>query len=257
MDRVFDQVGAAVVVEGVAGIGKSELLAAVCAGAQVRGFGVLRARGSEFEAEIAFGVVRQLFEPMLRAASAGERRRLVDGVAAVGARALGVEAGEPPTDRFAAIHGLYWLCANRAERGPLVVVIDDVQWVDDPSLAWLGYVARRAGDLALVLLLGLRWDDPGGERRELEGLVRDRGAERIALGSLSAPAVGAIVRTQFDEDAEEPFCAACWELSRPFRTSGGRYPSPIAGAGGVSGRGRWCRRWRVGRAARVAGVAAG
>jgi DNA-binding CsgD family transcriptional regulator len=217
MDRVFDRVGAgvgaAVVVEGVAGIGKSELLAAVCAGAQARGFGVLRARGSEFEAEIAFGVVRQLFEPVLRAASAGERRRLVDGVAAVGARALGVEAGELPTDRFAAIHGLYWLCANRAERGPLVGVIDDVQWVDDPSLAWLGYVARRAGDLAVVLVLGLRSGDPGGERRELEGLVRDRGVDRIAVGSLSAPAVGAIVRTQFDEDAEDPFCAACWELT--------------------------------------------
>jgi DNA-binding CsgD family transcriptional regulator len=217
MDRVFDRVGAgvgaAVVVEGVAGIGKSELLAAVCAGAQARGFGVLRARGSEFEAEIAFGVVRQLFEPMLKAASAGERRRLVDGVAAVGARALGVGAGEPPTDRFAAVHGLYWLCANRAERGPLVGVIDDVQWVDDPSLAWLGYVARRAGDLALVLVLGLRSGDPGGERRELEGLVRDRRVERIAVGSLSAPAVGGIVRTQFDEDAEEPFFAACWELS--------------------------------------------
>jgi len=150
---------------------------------------------------------------MLKAASAGERRRLVDGVAAVGARALGVEAGEPPTDRFAAVHGLYWLCANRAERGPLVGVIDDVQWVDDPSLAWLGYVARRAGDLALVLVLGLRSGDPGGERRELEGLVRDRRVERIAVGSLSALAVGGIVRTQFDEDAEEPFCAAGWELS--------------------------------------------
>ena len=95
-----------------------------------------------------------MFEPMLRAASPGERRRLLDGVARVGARALGVEAGEPPADRFAAIHGLFWLCANRAERGPLVVVVDDVQWVDDPSLAWLGYLARRVGDLALLVGVG-------------------------------------------------------------------------------------------------------
>ena len=118
------------------------------------GLGVLSARGSEFETEIAFGVARQLFEPMLRAASPVERRRLLDGVARVGARALGVEAGEPPADRFAAIHGLFWLCANRAERGPLVVAVDDVQWADDPSLAWLGYLARRAGDLALVVGVG-------------------------------------------------------------------------------------------------------
>ena len=216
-DRVFNRVaaglGAVVVVQGAAGIGKSELLAAVGAGAQARGFGLLGARGSEFETEIAFGVARQLFEPMLRAASPVERRRLLDGVARVGARALGVEAGEPPADRFAAIHGLFWLCANRAERGPLLVAVDDVQWTDDPSLAWLGYLARRAGDLALGLVLGLRSGDPGGDRGELEAVVSDRGVERITLGPLGAAAVGAIVRAQLDEEADEPFCAACNELT--------------------------------------------
>src|SRR5450755_4080957 len=206
-------VGGVVVVEGAAGIGKSELLAAVREGGQERGFAVLKARGSEFEGEIAFGVARQLFEPMLRAASSGERRRLLDGVAGVGARALGVEAGEPPADRFAAIHGLFWLCANRAERGPLVVAVDDVQWTDDPSLAWLGYLARRAGDLALGLVLGLRSGDPGGDRGELDAVVSDRGVERITLGPLSAAAVGAILRAQLDEGADEPFCAACNELT--------------------------------------------
>jgi len=164
--------------------------------------------------EIAFGVARQLFEPMLRAAFPGERRRLLDGVARVGARALGVEAGEPLADRFAAIHGLFWLCANRAERGPLVVTVDDVQWVDDPSLAWLGYVARRVGDLALLLVLGLRSGDPGGDRGEFEGVVSDRGVERITLGPLSAAAVGAIVRAQLDGDADEQFCSTCYELTR-------------------------------------------
>ncbi len=211
VDRVFDQVssgtGAVVVVEGPAGIGKSELLAAVGAGARARGFGVLMARGSEFEEEIAFGVARQLFESTLRAASPGELRRLLDGVARFGARALGVGEGDPPADRFAAIHGLYWLCANRAERGPLMVTVDDVQWADDPSLAWLGYLARRAGDLPLLLVLGLRSGDPGGERRELERLVGDRGVLTITLGSLSAAAVEAMVRARLNEGADERFCA--------------------------------------------------
>jgi tetratricopeptide (TPR) repeat protein len=174
---------------------------------------VLRARGSEFEAEIGFGVARQLFEPMLRAASAGERRGLLDGVARVGARALGVEGGDPPADRFAAIHGLYWLCANRAEDSPLVVAVDDVQWADDPSLAWLGYLARRVGDLPLVVVLGLRSGDPGGERAEFARLVGDGGARRLVLGPLSAAAVGEIVRGQLDEGAEGSFCAAVSELS--------------------------------------------
>ena len=217
VERAFDRVGAGVgtlvVVQGPAGIGKSAFLDAVRLGAQARGFGVLRARGSEFEAEIVFGVARQLFEPMLRSASAGERRGLLAGVARLGAMALGVEAGERPADRFAAIHGLFWLCANRAERGPLVVLVDDVQWGDDPSLAWLGYLARRSGDLAVLLVVGLRSGDPGADRRSVEGLVSDRGAGRLVLGTLSAAAVSAIVRAQLDVDADEQFCAACYELT--------------------------------------------
>ena len=206
--------GGLVVVEGPAGIGKTRLLEEAARTAGAAGMGVLRARGSEFEAGIGFGVARQLFEPMLRAASAGERRRLLHGVARVGARALGMEAGEAPGDRFAAIHGLYWLCANRAELGPLLVAIDDVQWADDPSLAWVGYLARRVADLPVVLVVGLRAGDLGGERAELVQLVDDGVARRLVLGPLSAAAVGEMVRGQLDESAEESFCAAVSELSR-------------------------------------------
>jgi DNA-binding CsgD family transcriptional regulator len=213
LDRVAVGAGAVVVVEGPVGIGKSELLAVIRERSQARGFGVLAARGSEFEAEIAFGVARQLFEPLLRGAPSSERRRLLDGVARVGARALGVEPGEPPADRFAAIHGLFWLCANRAERAPLVVSVDDVQWADDSSLAWLGYLVRRAEDLAVLPVLGLRSGDPSAARDELAGLVEDRCVERLVLGPLSASAVGAIVRAQLDGEADEPFCAACYELT--------------------------------------------
>jgi DNA-binding CsgD family transcriptional regulator len=212
LDRVGGGVGSVVVVEGPAGIGKTEVLAVVRDRARARAFGVLFARGSEFESEIAFGVARQLFEPLFRTTSARERRRLVDGLARVGTRALGVEEGEPPADRFAAIHGLFWLCANAAERGPLVVVVDDVQWVDDPSLAWLGYLARRVEDVAVLVVVGLRAGDPGGERPELVSLAKS-GRERIALEPLSATAVRLIVRGQFGENAEEPFCLACRELT--------------------------------------------
>ena len=59
------------------------------------------------------------------------------------------------------------------------------------------------------MVLGLRSGDPGGERGELERLVRDGGVERIALGPLSAAAVGAMVRARLDVEADEPFCAAC------------------------------------------------
>jgi DNA-binding CsgD family transcriptional regulator len=213
LDQAGDGVGAVAIVEGPAGIGKSELLAAAQARARERGFGVLRARGSEFEAEMAFGAARQLLEPIVRAASASERRRLLDGVARIGARALDLETGEPPADALAAIHGLYWLCANRAELGPVAVVVDDVQWLDDPSLTWLGYLARRVEGLALLLVLGVRSGDPGGNRPELSRLSADDTVQKILPGPLSASGVGSIVRARLDQDAEDDFCAACHELT--------------------------------------------
>ncbi len=213
LDRAGAGNGAVLVVEGAAGIGKSELLAAVSEIALEHRFGLLKARGSEFEAEMAFGVACQLFEPLLRQASTAERRRLLGGVARVGARVLGLEQGEPPVDRFAAIHGLYWLLANRVELGPVAIVIDDLQWVDDPSLAWIGYLARRTRDLPLLVALGVRSGDPGGARGELERLISDDGVERIALGPLSTAGVSAIVHAQLDEHADQQFCAVCAELT--------------------------------------------
>ena len=126
---------------------------------------------------------------------------------------MGLQSGEPPADRFAAIHGLYWLCANRAESGPVVVTVDDVQWADEPSLAWLGYLARRARDLALLLVIGFRPDETGAQRAELSRLLTDDGVQRIELRPLSATGVSAIVRTQLDESADERFCLACGELT--------------------------------------------
>jgi hypothetical protein len=71
--------GAVVTISGPAGIGKTQLLAAVHRLAADRGFRSLRARGRELEADMAFSVVRQLLEQPVLSASAGERRRLLAG----------------------------------------------------------------------------------------------------------------------------------------------------------------------------------
>lgn len=213
LDRARRRTGGVAIVEGPAGIGKTELLAVVGARAAVGDRGVLRARGSEFESEVAFGVARQLFEPMLRSASSAERRRLLAGVGRVGAIALGVEPGQALPDPFAAIHGLYWLLANQAERAPVVVLIDDLQWVDAPSLAWLGYLARRAADLAVLLVLGLRSGRLLDQRSEVQRLVTGEGVQRILLSPLSPLAVAAMTRAQLDAEADERFCSTCSELT--------------------------------------------
>ena len=82
--------GGALVVEGPAGIGKTVLLAVARDAAEGEGFRVLRARGAELEREFAFGVVRQLVEPVVAGASEEERSQLLDGPPGVAARLLGL-----------------------------------------------------------------------------------------------------------------------------------------------------------------------
>ncbi len=67
--------GRLVVVEGSVGIGKTRLLAEARALAEAAEFEVLSARGGELEGEFAFGIVRQLFEAPLAAATPGVARR--------------------------------------------------------------------------------------------------------------------------------------------------------------------------------------
>src|SRR5277367_4173279 len=102
LQRAREGNGQALVVEGQAGIGKTVLLAAGRDLAEGQGFRVRRARGAELEREFAFGVVRQLVEPVVARASSEARAGLLDGPPRVAARLLGlpglgggIETGTP------------------------------------------------------------------------------------------------------------------------------------------------------------------
>jgi AAA ATPase domain len=115
--------GRFVVVEGSAGIGKSRLLAETRTIAGSAGMRVLAARGGEFEGEFAYGIVRQLFEPLLASAASELREELLSGPAALveplfGASRLAESQDQPAEGSFAILHGLYWLAANVAFQQP-------------------------------------------------------------------------------------------------------------------------------------------
>ena len=74
--------GGVVVVEGMPGIGKTALLAAARARANEVGIRALLAVAGELEQDLPFAVVRQLFEPVVRAADAAAREDLLAGAAA-------------------------------------------------------------------------------------------------------------------------------------------------------------------------------
>jgi DNA-binding CsgD family transcriptional regulator/tetratricopeptide (TPR) repeat protein len=149
--------GGAVLVEGPAGIGKTTLLAAASARARDRGFAVLHGCADELEMDAGWGVVLQLFGRFVDV----NDTTLFDG-AAVLARPLLAQlpADEIAADPFQVLHGLHWLTATLAERQPLVVVVDDVQWSDPLSLRFVHYLLRRLDGLRAAVLLARRTGDP-------------------------------------------------------------------------------------------------
>src|SRR4029077_9438813 len=197
--------GGAVVVEGPAGIGKTVLLGRARAIAEGEGFRVLRARGAELEREFAFGVVRQLVEPLLAEVSDAERAVLLDGPPGVAARLLGLPlargaTNEPapaaPDPSFAVLHGLYWLGAKLAAERPVALLVDDVHWADSGSLRFLTFLLPRLEELSVSLVLAARSAEVWAAREAelLAGLVEDPATEILRLGPLTADAVATLLR---------------------------------------------------------------
>jgi DNA-binding CsgD family transcriptional regulator len=213
LEKAYAGSGSVVVVSGPAGIGKTELLAAVHRLAGDRGFRSLRARGRELEADMAFSVVRQLLEQPVLSASAGERRRLLAGPARAGAGALGLAAGDAPASEFAALHGLYWLCMNLADRQPLLLTVDDLQWADGPSLSWLGYLGPRTVESPMLVVVTVREGDPRGQLNSVAAVADDSSVHRMGLSALSTTSVTALVRAELGPAASAAFCSACWQLA--------------------------------------------
>jgi DNA-binding CsgD family transcriptional regulator len=203
--------GRLVVIEGPAGIGKTSILGEARERAAASGFVVLHGRGGEMESAFSFGVVRQLFEAVLAHASKARREQLLAGAAAHAERLFG--AGSPDDGAagedaaFALMHGLYWLALNLAESQPIAIAVDDLQWVDEPSLRWLAYLARRIENAPIVVLATLRPVE--SEDPQLTELIVDPATTLVRPNALSAPAVSDIVRTELSAEAEDEFCSAC------------------------------------------------
>src|SRR4051794_15957890 len=143
VDAAAGGAGCLALIEGPAGIGKSLLLGETRRLGSGSGMNVLYARGGELEAEFPYGIVRQLFEPLL-GASAG-RDELFEGAAGASAPVFEAQGAENRLDggSFATLHGLYWLPLNLAARQPLLLAVDDLHWCDRPSLRFLAYLTRR------------------------------------------------------------------------------------------------------------------
>jgi DNA-binding CsgD family transcriptional regulator len=142
------------VVSGEAGVGKTALLDDAVGGAD--GMRVVRVVGIESEASMPFGTLFDVCRPFL--GSIGDlpdrQRRALEGALAMGPAAEG--------DRFAIGAATLSLLAADAHDAPLLLVIDDAQWLDDASAASLAFALRRLDADDIAVLIGLRMGERGG-----------------------------------------------------------------------------------------------
>ncbi|MGW2483907.1 AAA family ATPase [Streptomyces sp. NPDC001571] len=147
--------GSATVLLGDAGIGKTALLDWTAARAERAGFSVLRVAAHESEVGIAFGALHQLLRP-LRERSRVLPRQQREALE----RALGLREGLPPSGFMVGASALA-LLAEEARRRPVLVLVDDFQWVDSSSATVLAFLHQRIAGLRAAMVCATRADGAG------------------------------------------------------------------------------------------------
>jgi DNA-binding NarL/FixJ family response regulator len=172
--------GAAILIAGEAGVGKTALLTHIADLASNRSLRVLRARGEESEAVLAFATLADLLRPSReKFAELPQAQRQALEVC------LALSSG-PAAGPLAACAGALGVLASAADEQPLVVLVDDFQWVDPESRQVLLFAARRLATERIVMFLAVR-DEPGVQPPE-------RGLPVLRIGGLSVTECAELAR---------------------------------------------------------------
>jgi DNA-binding SARP family transcriptional activator/tetratricopeptide (TPR) repeat protein len=203
--------GGAVMVEGDPGVGKTRLIEEIIEDGGWRGFAVLSTTCSATELGGAFGVVQGLLTDWLTALRVEHLRHRVEPVWLVQvaklvpalARILPASGDVPPDlqraegaqrmrDAFVRVFVVL------SEIDPTLLVVDDVQWADDESLAVLVALAAELSSERLALVVGYRADEARSREAVWEAVQRiDRAIRpaRLLLGPMDAFSLGELVRS--------------------------------------------------------------
>jgi predicted ATPase len=202
---------AAVVIEGEAGIGKSTLWLAAVEQARAQGFRVLTSRPAEAERGLAHAGLGDLFEHVLEdvlpVLSLPRRRALEVAL-------LLEEASRDPVDHRALGVAVRDALRALSEREPILIAVDDVQWLDPSSSRAITFALRRVTANDVRLLLARRLVD-GAQPSELEQALTTERVQQLPLGPLSVGALHSFLRDRLGR----PF--ARQTLLRIYERSGG------------------------------------
>lgn len=173
----------ALVMRGEPGVGRTALLrhgerrATPPGGPSAR---VLWLRGAESESALPYATLADLVLPLR-----GYLRELPDAQRSALEICLALGEGAPPSP-YAACAGTLNLLVAAGEQHPLLVLVDDLQWVDETSRQVLLFVARRLVRQRVTMLMAIRTeavsmiDGSGLPGIEVGGLSRDACAELFA-----------------------------------------------------------------------------
>jgi DNA-binding CsgD family transcriptional regulator len=142
--------GGALLLFGEPGVGKSALLDEAGQRAEGCGYRVLRAAGVEFEADVGFSALNQLLQPLfenLDRLELWQREALTT--------ALGLGPG-PQSDDLVLANAVLALLTQAATRAPVLLVVDDLPWLDRASAKVLAFVSRRLGHSLVGLIAASR-----------------------------------------------------------------------------------------------------
>jgi DNA-binding CsgD family transcriptional regulator len=183
---------AALVLEGDAGIGKSTLWLAGIEHARAQGLRVLSSRPTEAERGLAHAGLGDLFDDVLDdvlpALSLPRRRALEVAL-------LLEEASGDPVDRRALAVAVREVLQRLSEREPILIAVDDVQWLDPSSSSALAFALRRLGANRVLLLLARRVVDKP-QPSELEQALDPERVQGLPVGPLSVGATHRFLRDQ-------------------------------------------------------------
>jgi len=191
----------ALVLEGSAGIGKTTLWQAATQRAAARGYAMLSCRAAESEAKLALAALADLLaevaEEFLTRLPAPQRQALEVAL-------LRRDAHGPPRDPRALATAVRSVLLELAAHAPLLVAIDDLQWLDAPSTRMLDFAVRRLGTARVGILATSRVGDPRADRLSLERALPAGRVVRVRVGPLSVAALHHMIGARLGQALPRP-----------------------------------------------------